>query len=78
MMGAGRRVRTFHASFAGGGTARAALGPGWSRLLADDVDPRKAASHAANRGGDGLQVGDAEALPVEDLPGTASVGVVSL
>ena len=34
----------FYEFFAGGGMFRAGLGPGWSCLFANDIDPKKAAS----------------------------------
>ncbi|MEQ9121622.1 MAG: DNA (cytosine-5-)-methyltransferase, partial [Alphaproteobacteria bacterium] len=37
-------MRTFLEFFAGGGMARAGLGPGWSCMLANDIDPAKAAA----------------------------------
>ena len=40
----------FYEFFAGGGMARAGLGPSWSCLFANDFDPKKAASYAANWG----------------------------
>ena len=38
----------FYEFFAGGGMVRAGLGPGWSCLFANDIDPKKAASYARN------------------------------
>ncbi len=40
----------FYEFFAGGGMVRAGLGPGWSCLFANDIDPKKAASYARNWG----------------------------
>jgi DNA (cytosine-5)-methyltransferase 1 len=52
--------------FAGGGMARAGLGARWHCELANDIDPRKAASYAKNHGAGGeLAVGDVAALSPE-------------
>jgi hypothetical protein len=48
--GAGEPMASFYEFFAGGGMARAGLGPDWQCLLANDFDPKKAASYAANWG----------------------------
>lgn len=65
--------RTFLEFFAGGGMARAGLGPEWRCLFANDFDPAKAAAYAAAWGEGGLappelRVGDVGALSVADLP----------
>ena len=39
---------TFYEFFAGGGMARAGLGPAWRCLFANDIDDRKAAAYRAN------------------------------
>ena len=57
--------------FAGGGMARAGLGPGWRTLFANDIDPMKGRAYAENWGADGLAVGDVHALAPQDLPGHA-------
>src|SRR5260370_1306624 len=50
---------SFYEFFAGGGMARAGLGPGWTCLMANDVDPAKASAYRANWGAAGeLPVGD--------------------
>ena len=43
-----RVAPTFYEFFAGGGMARAGLGPEWTCLFANDIDPRKGAAYAAN------------------------------
>ena len=60
---------TYYEFFAGGGMARAGLGEGWRCLFANDFDERKAASYAANWGGEHLAVGDVWKIPPEALPG---------
>ncbi len=68
---------TFHEFFAGGGMARAGLGPGWTCLFANDLDAKKAASYALNWGADHLKVGDVAALTTADLPGAADLAWAS-
>jgi len=41
----------YYEFFAGGGMARAGLGPEWRCLFANDVDPKKAASAGASESG---------------------------
>ena len=68
---------TYYEFFAGGGMVRAGLGVGWSCLFANDFDAHKAASYAANWGGDHLRVGDIHALTAADLPGRADLAWAS-
>ncbi len=68
---------TFYEFFAGGGMARAGLGDGWSCLFANDIDPGKARSYAANHGDDHLRVGDIWDLQASDLPGRADLAWAS-
>ncbi len=63
----------FYEFFAGGGMVRAGLGEGWQCLLANDLDPAKAATYRANWGDAGLRVGDIAALTAADLPGVADL-----
>jgi len=63
----------FYEFFAGGGMARAGLGPGWRCLFANDFDRRKADSYRANWGGDALHVGDVGAVTTAQLPGVADL-----
>lgn len=58
---------SFYEFFAGGGMARAGLGPDWECLFANDFDQKKAASYAANWGDDHLRIGDVAALTPADL-----------
>jgi DNA (cytosine-5)-methyltransferase 1 len=67
----------FYEFFAGGGMARAGLGPSWSCLFANDFDPKKAASYAANWGADHLKVGDVAKVTPADLPGAADLAWAS-
>ena len=68
---------TFYEFFAGGGMARTGLGPGWSCLFANDLDPGKAAAYRANFDGEDLVVGDVWALDAGSLPGQADLAWAS-
>ncbi len=68
---------TFYEFFAGGGMARAGLGPGWECLLANDLDAKKAACYATNWGAERLSVCDVASLTAADLPGTADLAWAS-
>lgn len=61
-------MKTFYEFFAGGGMARAGLGPNWRCLFANDFDPKKGAAYAANWGGEQLHIGDVAKLTPGDLP----------
>ncbi len=63
----------FYEFFAGGGMARAGLGPGWTCLFANDVDARKAGSYRLNWGGAALHVGDVAKVATAQLPGQADL-----
>ena len=61
---------SFYEFFAGGGMARAGLGPDWQCLFANDVDPKKGLAYQANWGTGGeLHIGDVRALTPANLPG---------
>jgi DNA (cytosine-5)-methyltransferase 1 len=68
---------TAYEFFAGGGMARAGLGPGWRCLFANDFDAAKARSYRANWGGDDLREGDVWDLSPADLPGAADLAWAS-
>ncbi len=70
-------MKTFYEFFAGGGMVRAGLGPEWSCLFANDIDPKKAASYVANWGEKSLRVEDVAALGPADLPGIADLAWAS-
>ncbi len=63
----------FYEFFAGGGMARAGLGPGWDCLFANDFDAKKAETYRLNWGGDALHVGDVAAVKTDQLPGCADL-----
>lgn len=67
----------FYEFFAGGGMARAGLGPGWQCLFANDFDAKKAESYRLNWGGDALHVGDVAAVTTAQLPGCADLAWAS-
>jgi len=64
-------MRTFLEFFAGGGMARAGLGPGWRCMLANDIDPAKAAAYRTNWGGGDMRLADVATLTARDVPGRA-------
>ncbi|HEY2050275.1 MAG TPA: DNA cytosine methyltransferase [Caulobacteraceae bacterium] len=60
----------FYEFFAGGGMARAGLGPAWRCLMANDFDEKKGLAYQANWGcGGELRVGDIRDLEAKALPG---------
>lgn len=68
---------SFYEFFAGGGMARAGLGAEWRCLFANDNDPRKAASYAANWGPGHPAVADVASLTPSDIPGRAHLAWAS-
>ena len=67
----------YYEFFAGGGMARAGLGQGWTCLFANDIDPKKGASYAANWGNTALRIEDVSVLTARDLPGVADLAWAS-
>lgn len=64
----------FYEFFAGGGMARAGLGPAWRCLFANDFDEKKGLAYQANWGcGGELQIGDIRDLEAKALPGHADL-----
>ena len=63
----------FYEFFAGGGMARAGLGPGWSCLFANDFDHKKGATYRANWGSGELLTGDIRNVRMKDLPGSVDL-----
>jgi len=70
-------LRRFYEFFAGGGMAQAGLGSGWTCLFANDFDPKKAATYAANWGSDHLFVGDVAKVTPDQLPDQADLAWAS-
>jgi DNA (cytosine-5)-methyltransferase 1 len=69
--------RVFYEFFAGGGMARAGLGPRWDCAFANDIDPVKTRAYAENWGGAHLVVEDVQRLSVGQLPGRADLAWAS-
>ena len=69
--------KTFYEFFAGGGMAHAGLGQDWKCLFANDFSEKKAASYAANWGGDCLHVGDVALVDSAQLPHQADLAWAS-
>jgi len=67
----------YYEFFCGGGMARAGLGRGWTCLIANDIDARKAASYRANWGDEALRLADIANLTPHDLPGRADLAWAS-
>ena len=68
---------TYLEFFAGGGMARAGLGEGWRCLAANDFDPMKTATYAANWGDAHLTCADVASLVPAAMPGTADLAWAS-
>lgn len=68
---------TFYEFFAGGGMARAGLGPTWTCLFANDFDEKKAAIYRANWGDADLWLGDISHVTTTQLPGAADLAWAS-
>lgn len=66
-------MRSFYEFFAGGGMARAGLGPDWTCLFANDFDSKKGDAYRENWGGGELKVEDVKKLAAKDLPGSADM-----
>ena len=64
----------FYEFFAGGGMARAGLGPGWSCLFANDFDGKKGLTYQDNWGAGGeLTVSDVREITTAQLPDRADL-----
>ena len=59
----------FYEFFAGGGMARAGLGPGWDCTFANDFSAMKAAAYRDNWGSEHFFEGDVASIQTCDLPG---------
>ncbi len=68
---------TFYEFFAGGGMARAGLGPAWTCLAANDFDAKKQHSYEANWGEGVFRLADIHTLRASDLPGQADLAWAS-
>jgi DNA (cytosine-5)-methyltransferase 1 len=63
--------------FAGGGLARAGLGPSWTVTFANDIDAKKAMAYCAAFPGCPFRQGDIWDLSAADLPGQATLAWAS-
>ena len=72
-----RPPANFYEFFAGGGMVRAGLGPSWACPFANDFDPKKAASYAANWGVGQLRIENIANITVNDLTGSADLAWAS-
>ncbi|MDR6530254.1 DNA (cytosine-5)-methyltransferase 1 [Caulobacter rhizosphaerae] len=67
-------MASFYEFFAGGGMARAGLGPSWTCLFANDFDGKKGLAYQENWGAGGeLHVGDVRKVATSQLPGQADL-----
>jgi DNA (cytosine-5)-methyltransferase 1 len=64
---------SFYEFFAGGGMARAGLGPGWNCLFANDFDHKKGRVYRFNWGDAQLKTADIWSLTTSDIPNTADL-----
>jgi len=62
-------MRSFYEFFAGGGMARAGLGPDWTCLFANDIDAKKCVTYADNWNDTVIKAADVKSLGTTDLPG---------
>jgi DNA (cytosine-5)-methyltransferase 1 len=60
---------SFYEFFAGGGMARAGLGPTWTCRFANDNDSKKAATYRRNWGENELLFRDVNEVTTADMPG---------
>lgn len=68
---------SYYEFFAGGGMARAGLGPDWSCAFANDIDEKKGAAYKANWGAEHLKIADVASLTTDILPGQADLAWAS-
>jgi len=71
------RKRTFYEFFAGGGMARAGLGPEWTCLFANDFSEIKARAYVANWGSDDFVADDVAKVCTGQLEGRADLAWAS-
>ncbi len=74
---AGPPMPTFLEFFAGGGMARAGLGPKWTCVLANDIDRKKARAYAQNWGKSNLVTDDIRNVSADDIPQRADLAWAS-
>lgn len=64
---------SFYEFFAGGGMARAGLGPDWQCLFSNDFDHKKSVAYRRNWGDGELRTCDVRTIKSESLPGQANL-----
>lgn len=64
---------TYYEFFAGGGMARAGLGPEWECVFANDISEKKADAYRCNWGAEDLSVADVFKVQPGQLPGQADL-----
>jgi DNA (cytosine-5)-methyltransferase 1 len=64
---------SYYEFFAGGGMARAGLGPEWRCLFANDFDPKKVHAYRVNWGGSEIHLGDIRLVNSRELPDYADL-----
>jgi len=72
-----RAAHTFYEFFAGGGMARAGLGPSWRCTFANDLDAKKAQTYSLNWGPSNVACCDVARLDTSALPGSADLAWAS-
>ena len=75
--GARLKQYSFLEFFAGGGMARMGLGPHWQCLLANDIDPKKAAAYQVNWEQDHFHLGDIGDMSHHRMPHQADLAWAS-
>jgi DNA (cytosine-5)-methyltransferase 1 len=70
-------MNTFYEFFAGGGMARAGLGPQWRCLMANDFCSKKAKAYISNWGNDHFVLGDIKGLKLDKTHGQTDLAWAS-
>ncbi len=68
---------TYYEFFAGGGMARAGLGPNWRCLFANDFSQTKVSAYVDNWGDDHIHLGDVALIEKSQLPSQAAMAWAS-
>jgi DNA (cytosine-5)-methyltransferase 1 len=68
---------TYYEFFAGGGMARAGLGPKWHCAFANDFSPMKVSAYSENWGGGDIHLGDVALVDTSQLPGRVAMAWAS-
>jgi DNA (cytosine-5)-methyltransferase 1 len=73
----GKQKLNYYEFFAGGGMARAGLGPNWRCLFANDIDQKKAGTYIRNWGADVFRMADIAGLSTETIVAPAELAWAS-